>query len=155
MSAEMQIAAVDIAEAILNVTGDALMSGDFDAFAAVFHVPQTMATMAGPIHMETLDDMRRAFDDMHAHFKAVGVTEMVRSIVAAEYKSPTRIESTHVSDILHNGKRIGDPYPVYSILERIDGDWKVAGGEYALEATNGQALALSRADASHRPQSTQ
>jgi hypothetical protein len=155
MNQQMQIAASDIAEAILEVTGDALLSGDFEAFAAVFHVPQTMATMAGSIHMETIDDMRRAFDDMQAHFKAVGVTKMVRTCVAAEYKSPTRIETTHVSELLQDNRRLTEPYPVYSILEKVDGDWKVTRGEYALEPTNGQALALSRADASNRPQSTQ
>ncbi len=151
----MEFAASDIAEALLEITGDALLSGNFDAFAAVFHVPQVMATMAGPIHMETMDDMRRAFDEMHQHFKAIGVTEMVRTCVAADYKSSTRIESTHVSDLLHNGKRLSEPYPVFSVLEKVDGDWKVTGGEYALEPSNGQALALSRADVSHRPQSTQ
>jgi hypothetical protein len=150
----MEFAASDIAEALLEITGEALLSGDFDAFAAVFHVPQVMATMAGPIHMETLDDMRRAFDEMHQHFKAVGVTQMVRTCVAAAYETPTRIQSTHVSDLLHNGKRLNEPYPVFSVIERIDGNWKVTGGEYALEPSNGQALALSRADASHRPQST-
>ena len=155
MSQQMQIAASDIAEAILEITGDALLSGDFDAFAAVFHVPQVMATMAGPINMETVDDMRRAFDELHQHFKAIGVTDMVRSIVAAEYETPARIQSTHVSNLLHNGKRLNEPYPVFSVLERINGDWKVTGGEYALEPTNGQALALKSADASHRPQSTQ
>lgn len=152
MSQDMQIGAMDVSEALLEVTGDALLSGDFDAFASVFHVPQTMVTMAGSIYMETVDDMRRAFDDMHSHFMAIGVTDIVRKCVSAEYKSPTRIESTHVSDLLHNGKRLKEPYPVFSTLEKIDGQWKVISGEYALEPTNGQALALARADTSRRPQ---
>ena len=151
----MQIAASDIAEAILEITGEALMSGNFEAFASVFHVPQVMSTMAGSINMESIDDMRRAFDNSRAHFEAIGVTEMVRNCVAAEYKTPTRIESTHVCNLLHNGKRLNEPYPVFSVLEKVDGAWKVTGSEYALESTNGQALALSRADASHRPQATQ
>ncbi len=152
MSQDMQISAIDVSQALLEITGDALLSGDFDAFSAVFHVPQTMATMAGPIYMETVEDMQRAFDDMHTHFRAIGVTEMIRKCVSAEYKSPTRIESTHVSDLLHNGKRLNEPYPVFSSLEKIDGQWKVTSGEYALEPSNGQALALARADASRRPQ---
>lgn len=150
MTQEMQIAATDIAQALLEVTGNALMSEDFAAFAAVFHVPQVMTTMAGPIQMETIDDMRRAFDDMCQHFAAIGVTELIRNCVAAEYKTPTRIETTHVSELLHNGKRLSEPYPVFSVLEKIDGNWKVTGGEYALEPSNGQALALKCADASFR-----
>jgi ketosteroid isomerase-like protein len=154
MAAQARIAASDIVEAILEVTGGALMSGDFDTLAAVFHVPQTIATMAGPIHMETADDLRRAFDGTHQYFKDLGVTEIIRECVAAKYTSPTRIECTHVTELVKNGERLNDPYPVFSVLEKVDGGWKVTRGEYALEATNGHALALGRADASHRKQST-
>ncbi|MCK0095546.1 hypothetical protein MWU60_08175 [Yoonia sp. F2084L] len=154
MPTDAQIAAKDIAEALLETTGNALMSGDFDAFAAVFHAPQVMATMAGPVHMETVDDMRRAFDGMHEHLTAMGVTHMYRTVVAAEFKAPSMIESTHVTELLQDGKRLNEPYPVFSVLKMIDGNWKVTGGEYALEASNGQALAISRADASHRPEPT-
>lgn len=151
MSSPMQIAASDVAEALLEVTGDALMTSDFPAFAAVFRVPQQMATMAGPIHMETVEDMQRAFVDMCQHFKAIGVTDMFRTCVSAEYRTPTKIETTHVSELLQNGKRLNEPYPVFSVLEKIDGNWMVTSSEYALEATNGQALALRRADKSQRP----
>ncbi|WP_108816217.1 hypothetical protein [Loktanella sp. Alg231-35] len=154
MADQATIAASDIAEAILEVTGDALMSGNFDAFSAVFHAPQTMVTMAGPVYMENLEDMRRAFDEMHQYLKGMGVTEMIRACVASEYTSPTRIESTHVTELLQNGKRLNEPYPVFSILEKVNGGWKVTRGEYALEESNGQALAISRADASHRIKST-
>jgi hypothetical protein len=150
MGQETGIAAVDIASAILEITGEALMSGDFDAFLGVFHVPQHMATMAGPIFMETEADMRRAFDQMHAHFSNTGVTDLVREVVAAQYISPTRISSTHVSEMIRNGQRLNDPYPVFSIIEKIDATWKVTGSEYALEANNGQALAIARADVTQR-----
>jgi ketosteroid isomerase-like protein len=154
MPTRARIAASDIAEAILEVTGDALMSGDFDALAAVYHVPQVIVTMAGPINMETPDDLRRAFDGTHQYFKGLGITEVIRACVAAEYTSPTRIESTHVTELVKNGERLNDPYPVFSVLEKKGGNWKVTRGEYALEATNGHALALGLADASHRKQST-
>lgn len=150
MAKQMEIAATDIAEAVLEITGDALMSGDFDAFRSVFHVPQHMATMAGQIFMETEDDMRRAFDELHAHFKALGVTDLVRQVVVSEYTSPTRISSTHTSEVTRNGHRLCDSYPVFSILEKIDGTWKVTGSEYALDATNGQAMALAKADVTQR-----
>lgn len=114
-----------------------------------------MVTMGGPIYMETLEDMRRAFDEMHHYLKGIGTTEMMRACVASKYTSPTRIESTHVTELLQHGKRLNEPYPVFSVIEKIDGGWKVTHGEYALEETNGQALALSRADASYRKQAIQ
>ncbi|MEJ8561309.1 hypothetical protein QTO30_08800 [Yoonia sp. GPGPB17] len=151
MGQEAQIAASDIAQALLEVTGNALMTGDFEAFKSAFHVPQKMATLAGPIHMETVEDMERAFREMCQHFKVIGLTEMIRTCVAAEYKSPALVESTHVAELLRNGKRLNEPYPVFSTLQKIDGVWKVTGSEYALDPMNGQALALKKADASHRP----
>ena len=146
----MQITASDVSQALLNLTGQALIEGDFDAFALVFHTPQHMATMAGPIYMETAEDMRRAFDEMHKHLQGIGATDLIRKCVAAEFKSPTRIEATHTSEVLKGGQRLNGPYPSFSVLEKIDGHWKVTGGEYALDPNDGQALALATADAKYR-----
>lgn len=150
MGDTMNITAADISTAILDVTGEALMTGNFDAFLSVFHVPQHMETLGGPIFMETEEDMRRAFDQMHNHLRAVKITDLVRKVVASEYGSGTRIESTHTSEALQNGKRMSDPYPVFSVIEKIDGTWKVTRSEYALAPTSGQALALAHADAKQR-----
>jgi ketosteroid isomerase-like protein len=150
MLGKTQIAATDIAEALLDLTGTAIMKRDFDAFAPSFQLPHVMVTIKDVITVETSDDLRRAFDQMCDHFAAIGVTDLVRQIVAAEYKTPARIQSTHVADLLHNGKRLADPYPVYSVLEKIDGQWKITSSEYAVEPMSGPALALACGDASKR-----
>lgn len=150
MPNRVRIAAKDIAEAILEITGDALVKGDFDAFASVFHVPQYMATMAGPVYMESVEDMRRAFDDMHAYFKGAGIDELNRKVTEAHYVSDTSIESTHLSEVVAaDGASIGT-YPVFSVLEKIDGVWKVARSEYCLEPDTAEATAIAKADTSAR-----
>ena len=118
MANDTEIAAEDIAEALLAITGDALMAGDFDAFASAFHLRQTMATIGGPIHVEVKDDLRRGFEEVVRYYKAIGVTDMVRSVAAADYKSTGVIESTHICDLLHNGKRLKETYPVFSVLKK-------------------------------------
>ncbi|KQB97498.1 hypothetical protein AL073_00660 [Loktanella sp. 1ANDIMAR09] len=150
MAEQMRIAAEDIAQAILEITGEALLKGDFDAFAAVFHVPQHMATIIGPIYMETHEDMRRAFDAMHRCFQETGVTELRREVTDARYISNTRIESTHVGETRTADGKIEGPYPVFSTIEKIDGTWKVTGGEYVMKADSMQTHALSKADTSAR-----
>ncbi|EBA12974.1 hypothetical protein [Roseobacter sp. CCS2] len=150
MATDMLIAANDVSQRLLDITGDALLSGDFDAFASVFHAPQHMATMAGPIYMETTEDMRRAFVEMHNHLRGIGATDTVRKCVVAEYKTPTRIEATHTNEVLRHGTRLSGPYPCFSVLEKIDGNWKVTGSEYALEPNDGQAMAIAYADTKHR-----
>lgn len=150
MNKDMQIAASDVSQALLDITGQALMEDNFEAFVEVFHVPQYMATMAGPIYMETTEDMRRAFDGMVKHLQGIGATDMVRNCVVAEYKTPSRIEATHTSEVLRDGKRLNGPYPGFSVLEKVDGSWKVTGSEYALEPNDGQAMAIAYADAKYR-----
>ncbi len=142
--------AQDISEAILEITGDALLSQDFDAFFAVFHVPQYMATMAGPIFMETRADMERAFAEMSRYFKEAGITKLDREITESRYVNENKIESTHVATTYRGNEVVKGPYPVFSVIEWIDGTWKVTGSEYVLEPDCDQAIALARADASAR-----
>lgn len=150
MSDQIKLAAKDVSDALLEITGEALMSGNFEAFLSVFHVPQYMATLSGPIYMETEDDMRRAFDSMHAFFTSSGVTELAREVTESRFVAPDRIESTHIASTLRNGEIVTGPYPVFSTIEKIDGTWKVTGSEYALEADSGQAAALAKADVAAR-----
>ena len=150
MAHDMQIAASDVSQALLDVTGNALLAGDFDAFASVFHTPQHMTTMAGPIYMETTEDMQRAFDEMHKYLTSIGATDLVRKCIAAAYETPTHIDATHTSEVLRNGKRLSEPSTGFSILQKIDGNWKVTGSQYAHEANDGQAMAIACADIKHR-----
>ena len=102
------------------------------------------------INVETADNLHRTFDQMCGHFDAVGITDLVRFIAAAEYQSPNRIASTHVAGLLHRGKRLQDPYPAFSVLEKFGDVWKIVSTEYALEPMCGQALALARGDTTNR-----
>ncbi len=154
MSTRQHLTALDIATAILEVTGDALMSGDFESFCSVFHVPQMMATLAGPVRMETREDMERAFNAMHSYFRNAGVNELRRESIDAKYISEDRIESTHVAETFCGDERITGPYVVFSVIERLDGVWKVSRSEYLLDATTGQAKAIAQADVSRRAQSS-
>lgn len=147
-----KLTATDIAEALLEITGDALVSGDFEAFVAVFHVPQYMATLAGPIYMETHEDMSRAFAEMHGYFRDNGITRLNREVTKANYVSDLKISFTHVSTTMRGSRQIKGPYPVFSVIEWIDGTWKVTGSEYVLEPDSEQAKALAHADVSARGQ---
>ena len=150
MSETQRHSAQTIAEDLLEITGRAIMTRDFDSFRSSFHLPQNIQTMGQSIYVETAEDLRRAFDQMCNHLEAIGVTDLVRFVAAAAYQSPDRITSTHVADLLRDGKRLQDPYPAFSVLERFDDAWKITSCEYALEPMSGQALAIARGDATHR-----
>lgn len=134
----------EVSEHLLEITARALENRDFDAFASAFHLPQTMTTLGRVIHIKTREDLHRMFNEICNHYEAIGVTDHYRTCVAAAYKSPTLVEATHEAYLLHHGKRIAPPYPVFSVLELIDGRWQIVSSEYAVEQTNGIALAISR-----------
>lgn len=132
----------EVSEYLLKVTGDALMQRDFESFAAVFGLPQTMTTTGAEIRLVTRNDLRSSFEQMCQHFRSLGVTELRRTCEAAEFHGPDRVEATHTSYVIADGKNVVPPYPVFSVLERLDGWWKITSSDYALIDELPQAQAL-------------
>ncbi len=135
--------AKEVSEHLLEITARALENRDFDAFLSAFHLPQLMTTLGRVIRIETAEKLQHTFEELCKHYEAIGVTDHYRVCVAAEFKSQTRVEATHVAHLLHNGKNVVAPYPVFSVLELIDGHWQIVSAEYAVEEMNGVALAIS------------
>lgn len=142
--------AKEISEYLLNITANALMEHDFESFAAAFGLPQTMTTAEREIRFETRDDLRATFEQMCAFFQSQGVTALERTCEAAVFHGPDRVEATHTSRVLANGKDVTPPYPVYSVLERLQGQWKITRADYALEDDQPQAQALDPHGTSNR-----
>ncbi|MDG1471950.1 MAG: hypothetical protein P8Q26_10400 [Ascidiaceihabitans sp.] len=142
MADQSDDAAKQICEGHLDLTGTALMSGDFGSFASAFHLPQHLAMDGKKVLISTRSELKSVFDNMHAHFKSMGVTELLRFIEAASFTSPTRITATHV---IRNGQRLDAPDPVYSVIEKIDGNWLIVSGDHALDEKSGQGRALMSA----------
>ena len=132
----------EVSEHLLKVTADALMQQDFESFAAVFGLPQTMTTEWREIRLVTRDDLKATFEQMCQHFQSLGVTELRRTCEAAEFHGPNRVEATHTSHVIANGHEVVPPYPVFSVLERVEGTWKITGSDYALSENDPQAQAL-------------
>ncbi len=142
MEDRQAISASAIAEELLEITGNAMITGDFDAFAAAFHLPNTMTTSSGTIVVEDEDHLRRVFNGVREKLKNAGITELVRFVEVAEFRSPTQIASTHISYLLSGGSQLEDPYPVFSIIELIDGDWKGVSSDYAVKPRGAQESAI-------------
>ncbi|MDX8348206.1 hypothetical protein SLH49_09420 [Cognatiyoonia sp. IB215446] len=134
--------AKEISEHLLNVTANALMQHDFESFASAFGLPQTMTTAESEIRLLTRDDLRTAFEQMCECFQSMGVTELRRVCEAAAFCGPDRVEATHTSYVLAHGNDVVPPYPVFSVLERLQGQWKITSSDYALAADQPQAQAL-------------
>ena len=77
-------------------------------------------------------DLRAIFDQLREHSQKLGVTDYVRTSIAAEFVAPDIISTSYETRIMNGNLLLQPAYPVYSTLLRVDGEWKVNGGVYAM-----------------------
>ena len=102
---------------------------------ACFHLPQTVDTFEGPLHVETQETMQALFDGVCAFRRKRGVTALVRRIVSANFENETTIHSTHETRTLAGTLQLQDAYLCFSVITQIDGTWKIASCHYAVGDT--------------------
>lgn len=144
MSGEPARTAREISEELLEITAKALLEGDFDTFSNCFHVPHFISSAEHKTVLETREDLRRVFLSVCQDYEIKRITNLVRVCEVAEFQSATRIQATHIQHMMAGNDRVGAAMPCYSILECIEGQWKVASSQYAVDSktTVGQALKI-------------
>ncbi len=136
------LTAKQVADDLLDRSGRALSTGDFDLFAGCFQLPNVMTTQQKTVIVEDRDHLKRLFDGMRTKLRDSGVTELARYVEAAEFRSPTQMTSTHITQAIAGGVVWGSPYPVFSIVEFIDGKWLGVSSEYAVKPRSAQDNAI-------------
>jgi hypothetical protein len=111
------------------------MTSDADLFARCMALPQQIETSEGREYCETPEHLRAIFFAVTDHFRKTGVTDIVRHCVAAEFRDPDTIEATHETRLLAGNQIVKPAYPAFSILKRIEGQWKVSNCIYAVDDT--------------------
>lgn len=135
--------AVAIAAELLEITGAALHSGDSDAFADCFHLPNTLATMDGLCLLETVEDVRNAFRKARAHYAEIGLARLDRRIVAALFDGADQVRNCFVTRFLDgNGHELRPSVASLGRAARIDGRWLITGTQYAVHKDSDQGRAL-------------
>jgi hypothetical protein len=126
------ITARNVASILLERTGDALLTGDFELFHPCFLLPQEVQTFEGRRMIKNKEDLRQLFDGVRAFHRKSNITQLVRNCVEASFLDPDTISSTHESRLLRGAELIERPYPVHSILKRVGMDWQIVSSEYAV-----------------------
>ncbi len=109
------------------------MENDFETFVTCFAIPQYMDTFEGRRYLETEADIRNIFDSVRSYYESKAVVELDRICVEASFRNNETIVSTHEARIIGKGAvLLQSPYPVFSILRRYDGVWKVAYSQMAI-----------------------
>lgn len=138
-----------IADTLLQKTGTGLLTGDFELFSDCFQLPKEFETFEGRVVISTREQLRKMFETVRSHYHSVGLTDMVRHIVQAEYLDPETISSTHESRLLQGTMLLQEPYPVYSILKLTEDGWKITQSSYAALHDSLAGRALNSAMHSH------
>lgn len=125
-----------IAEEFLHRTSTHLFANNFDAYADLFELPHTIETFNGVREISTKEDLRAIFDNMRAHFEKLGVTDYVRRCIVAEFLAPDLISTSHETRVMRGTELLYTPYPVHGQLKKIDGEWKIMGGSYAIRGAD-------------------
>ena len=127
---------------LLEKTGKALLSGDFETFEWCFALPHTIDTPDRKTTLKTQSALRLMFFKVVADYRDRNVTDIIRFCEVAEYKDLTTIEATHISHMMSGSQRVIEPYPGFSVIKHIDGRWQLTATQYAVdnETNVGRAL---------------
>jgi uncharacterized protein (DUF2461 family) len=139
--------AKQVSEMLLELTGEALLSGDFRLFSLCFHLPHVIETADSKRVLKTTEDLRAVFDSVTDDYRRRHVTRLVRICEVAEFNSETKLKATHITHMMSGDQRVNDPFPCYSVLEFIDGRWQCVSSQYAVDnkTTVGRAIAETTA----------
>ena len=126
------VSARDICERRIDATAQAILSGDFDAFAEWFGFPYEFETFDVARRIANLQELRESFDRVHRHYVKLGVTQLERRCIEAEFRDKHTMNSTHESRVLRGNELLLEPYPTFSVSRFIDGRWRVVKSSHAI-----------------------
>ena len=123
------------------------MTGGFAKFSSCFILPKEMETFEGRRVINTLAELEEVFDDVRRYYQSIGMTRMERRIVDSEFRNSTTIVSTHNSRLYAEDQLIQQPFDVLSVIELVEGAWRIRHSEYAITDSNAHNHALVGQDA--------
>jgi len=142
MSTAFGDTAREIAQAILDMTGNALLSNDFEAFAPYFQLPHLIEAAEQRRMLTTTADLRMAFDKVVEDIRLKQVTDLIRVCEVAEFRSATRLVHTHASHMMSGNLRATEPFHSYSVLDLVGGRWLVSSSQYAVDSKTAVGRAM-------------
>ena len=125
--------ATEISEMLLEMTGNAMLEKDFEAFARCFHLPHILETPDEKTVLKTRVALRALFDRVTHDHADRNVNNLIRICEVAEFRGPFRVEATHITHLMSGTQRVADPFPTFSVLEYIDNRWQITSSQYAVD----------------------
>lgn len=131
----------DISFDLLQRSAGPLLTGDFEAFAACFHLPHALTTPVGLRIIRTREDLRAMFDEITQFYGGKSTQTVTRKLLKADYTSDTTAVCIHENHLIGSKGLVTAPVRVFSIMHRRPRGWAVSYCEY----TPGECLDFCRA----------
>lgn len=125
-----------IAEKILDQTRRALLEEDFDAYKQAFLLPHIHTTLDGTAFLDTMDDLKMLHTRMTQLFASMGVDDIHRVILSAEFSGASRVLVQIEVHHLRGGCRVNKPYHVTAELVRCGQQWRIGSANYMVDHHN-------------------
>lgn len=121
----------EIVERLLEQTGQAILGNDFSLAEPCFKLPQDIQIFDSGVPIETVEDLKALFEGVRDHYANLGVTDLQRPCTSSAFHVADTIYATHMTYVLAGGVLVMEPYPVFSVLRREQGIWRIAHSVYA------------------------
>lgn len=119
-----------IYQTALNLVSQAVLAGDFNAYAAMIDLPYLIHTATADILVSTREALRPTFDALSQGLRERGVTHYERVARAADYVARDRIEGWHHTHILIDGAPLAYPHVAGHKLVRRGDSWLFSEAQY-------------------------
>lgn len=118
---------------LLDRISKSYLDNDFDTYALMLRVPHDVGSFNTGLRLETRQDLRLLFDNMRARFVQQGITDYLRTCLAAGFNSPTEILGAHETRLMNRTQVVEQPFPSKSILRLENGRWWVVASDNAID----------------------
>ncbi|MEM7439229.1 MAG: hypothetical protein AAF393_06490 [Pseudomonadota bacterium] len=132
----------EVAESLLEQTGCAIESGDFDSFRPHFVLPQRVSTHLGTVTINSTAELFATFERVRWHYRGLGITNLDRRVLVAMYLDESSIFVVHCARMFRGATEIRRPYKALSTLVNSDGIWRIKKCDYAIKDSLGHNRAL-------------
>ncbi len=116
----------------LDEIGDAVMSGDWDAYRRGVSLPFNLVTQAANIIVDTEAKLREGFDSFYQMLQSQGVSDYIRLVQSANALDPELLSGTYVTHIISHGNRVVPPYTSQITLRAHGNAWQAVSISNAL-----------------------
>ena len=109
----------------LDDVSTCFLQRDFDLWQSRIALPFSMVTQAGPVVLETVDELRDNFDLYIVACKSMHLDNIVRLPISLEDCQDGTWLGTYQTHLMSGGQRATDPYTSTAMMSQYAGVWKM------------------------------